>query len=419
MGQTTKIENAYNFISKHPEFTFQQLQQASGWTKQTAEKSLWKIGDMVEKQGQKYIVMPDFSKKVGIAEFKEAFSQTRLGKDKNKRYRNLVDKSKNAVLSAVQSYNNPMSTFRTENFIVLMTIGYTALFHAIFDKSGWKYLDKKSGNFYSLEKCFNAYRGKDGVAKKYDKNFLNALEKLLGYFKEIRNLIEHHISDIDEYAYGHCQSWLFCYEQILKTEFGDEFSLNTMLATAIQFSNDFKHVRKNLELDAFHREFYKTVPEDIRENPFFKLKIRILPYKDISDADLSQNAIFINDPVLIKKYAEMDKAIFVAEPRDMSPTEMAELVKPFVMEKYGKIAFTANHLSKIASYMGWVKNGRIINKCFMKDILVGKKCTVKRYKEGAEVEIQKTMAKNPEMFLKSFASRAVYETWNNKNIQKK
>ena len=418
MGLITKIENAYKFLSENDEFTFLQLKEASGWTYKTTEKNLWKIGDIVEKNGNKYTVMPDFKKRISLDKFKEAFSQTKLNKSAKKAYMIFIDKSKNAVLSAVQNYNNPVARFRTENFIVLMTIGYTALFHAIFEKYGWNYKDGKTGLFYSLEKCFGLYRSNQEVVKKYDKNFLNALERLLIYFKDIRDLVEHYISDIDDYTYGHFQSWLFCYERILRTEFCEELSINTMLATAIQFSNAFITVRKNLELENFHREFYKLIPKEIQENPFFKLKVRILPYKNINDADFSQNAIFINDPALVEKYAEMDKAIFVAEPMDMAPSDMVERVKPFILEKYGQITFSTSHLSKIAVHMGWVKNGKIVNKVFMKNIFVGKKSSVRRYKEGAEIEIQKEMNKNPKKFLKSFAPKSVYEAWNNKCLGK-
>ena len=134
MGKTNKIENAYKFISTHKSFNLPQLVEASGWTQKTAEKSLWKIGDLVHRTGKTYTTINNFEKNVSLEKFKEAFSQTRLNKQNGYKYQQFLDKSKNAVLSAVQNYNNPLTTFRTENFIILMTIGFTALFHAIFEK---------------------------------------------------------------------------------------------------------------------------------------------------------------------------------------------------------------------------------------------------------------------------------------------
>lgn len=416
MGKTTKIENAYKFIVKSQSFTIEELEHASGWTHKTAEKSLWKIGDMVEKSKQIYTPIPNFAKKIPLTKFKEAFSQTRLRKNQFLKIERLLEKSKNSVLSAVQMYNNPLTTFRTESFIVLMTIGYTSLFHAIFEKNRWAYLEN-NGYLYGLEKCFNVFMAKP-EAQKYESVFLKSLDALLKYFKGARDLIEHQLNEIDDYTYGHCQSWLFCYEHLLRTEFGLEHSLNTFLASAIQFSNSFVSPQKNTTLDDFHMKFYSTLSSDVKDSPFFKLKIRIIPCKNITDEDLRQNAIFVSDPKIAAKYAEMDKTIFVATPKNIPPTEMADMVKPMIIEKYGNIKFNACHLAKIAIYMKWVKNGQITNKTFMDYVKLGKHSNVRQYKEGAEREIETQMNKNPDAFLKSFAPKAFYENWKQAKKQK-
>lgn len=42
----------------------------------------------------------------------------------------LVKKSREAALAAVQIFNNPLITFKAESYIVLMTIAWTYLMHA-------------------------------------------------------------------------------------------------------------------------------------------------------------------------------------------------------------------------------------------------------------------------------------------------
>ena len=42
----------------------------------------------------------------------------------------LLLKSREAALNAVQSFNNPLTTFKAETFIVLMTIAWMYLLHA-------------------------------------------------------------------------------------------------------------------------------------------------------------------------------------------------------------------------------------------------------------------------------------------------
>ncbi|HAT8116058.1 TPA: DUF3644 domain-containing protein, partial [Legionella pneumophila] len=44
----------------------------------------------------------------------------------------LIKKSQEAALAAIQLYNNPLITFKSESFIVLMNIAWTYLLHAYF-----------------------------------------------------------------------------------------------------------------------------------------------------------------------------------------------------------------------------------------------------------------------------------------------
>ena len=44
----------------------------------------------------------------------------------------LLKKSREAVLAAVQIFNNPNITFKAESYVVLMTIGWTYFFHAYY-----------------------------------------------------------------------------------------------------------------------------------------------------------------------------------------------------------------------------------------------------------------------------------------------
>lgn len=411
MGQTTKIENAYNFISTHREFSRHELESASGWTPKTTEKNLWKIGDIVQREGKKYFPIDNFKNLVSLQTFKSKFSQTRLNKSYSSKQERLLQKSKQAVLSAVQMYNNPLTTFRTESFIVLMNIGFLSLFQSIFEKNKMNY-GSGSGKTLNLQESFKLFHLNLVTSSKYEPVFFGALDAQIKYFQRIRNLIEHHIdSTLDVYTYGHCQAFLFCYEHILKTEFGRENSLNTMLTCAVQFSDDYSHLVADKALDDFHIKFYKEITDEVKGSPYFKLKVRIIPYKNVSEANLQQNAIFVNDPKLITKYAEMDNVFFVSSPTNLTPTEMAELVRPMIVKYYGDIKFGANHLAKIANYLGWVKNKKVVNNAFMADVKIGKKSRIRQYKKGAENKIQKELKRNPKAFLKSFAPKSFYIEW--------
>jgi hypothetical protein len=57
-----------------------------------------------------------------------------------------LDKARESALLAVETYNRPGTRFRSGGYIVLMCIAWTALFYAIFFKSGVKPFYRKKTN---------------------------------------------------------------------------------------------------------------------------------------------------------------------------------------------------------------------------------------------------------------------------------
>lgn len=51
----------------------------------------------------------------------------------------LIKKSREAILAAVQIYNNPQITFKSETFITLSNIAWTYLLHAYYRGKGIEY----------------------------------------------------------------------------------------------------------------------------------------------------------------------------------------------------------------------------------------------------------------------------------------
>src|SRR4051812_18470615 len=56
----------------------------------------------------------------------------------------LIHKAREAMLSAVQIYNNPLISFKTESFIVLSLIAWTYLLHAFYrsESTDYRYFTK-------------------------------------------------------------------------------------------------------------------------------------------------------------------------------------------------------------------------------------------------------------------------------------
>ena len=158
----------------------------------------------------------------------------RRGKTKS-----ILEGSIDAALLAVEVYNKPRTTFRSQAYIVLMIIAWTRLFHAYFNKTiGNKYYHKKENGRYKLidgerkawelSTCINEYG-----------NLSEPVRVNLEFFINLRNKIEHRNvteREVDVLIFGECQSLLYNYENFLIQIFGEEYALNESLVFSLQFS---------------------------------------------------------------------------------------------------------------------------------------------------------------------------------------
>jgi hypothetical protein len=153
----------------------------------------------------------------------------------------LVLKSREIALAAVQIYNNPLTTFKTEAFIVLFIIAWTYIFHAYYRSKGIDY------RYYSIAKKRKKFvRNPDGSIRHWDlteciskpecpidTNTSNNLKFLIG----LRNQIEHRkASGLDSYLSARYQACALNFNHYLKELFGQRYSLDRNLALSLQFA---------------------------------------------------------------------------------------------------------------------------------------------------------------------------------------
>lgn len=153
----------------------------------------------------------------------------------------LLTKSREAALSAVQLFNNPLIHFKSETFIVLMVIGWTYLLHAYFRKRKIEYrycqqkgkrrvFDRtKSGayKYWELERCLN-----DDECP-IDKDTANNLRFLI----KLRHEIEHQMTmNLDSYLSGRYQACALNFNAYIKKLFGEEWGIDRHLMYALQFT---------------------------------------------------------------------------------------------------------------------------------------------------------------------------------------
>lgn len=154
-----------------------------------------------------------------------------------------LEKCRAAAIAAVDAYNRPGPQFRTAQYLILITIAWMGLLHAIFfhrRRRPW-YRKRAEGTGKAIR-----YVKVDGEPKHWDlaeclrQYFLDhnpPERKNLEFLIGLRNKIEHrHLPELDGTLYGECQAALMNLESLLASEFGEKHALTDQLAISLQFS---------------------------------------------------------------------------------------------------------------------------------------------------------------------------------------
>lgn len=154
----------------------------------------------------------------------------------------LLTKSREAALAAVQIFNSPLITFKSEIFVVLMNIAWTYLLHAHYRRQNIEYRyytqgqkrrvfgKTKSGahKHWELERCLNEPQSP------VDRDAANNLRFLIG----IRHEIEHQMtSRLDSTLSAKFQACCLNYNDYVKKLFGENEGIDKYLAFSLQFSS--------------------------------------------------------------------------------------------------------------------------------------------------------------------------------------
>ena len=240
-----------------------------------------------------------------------------------------------SAISAVEAYNRPGPRFRTAQYLVLMVMAWTALFHAMFYRKGrrpWYRLkagkavryEKVDGEpkHWDLSECLKQNFGGDNPPER--KN----LEFLLG----LRNKIEHrHLPELDASLYGECQAALLNLEETLVEEFGARYALEEQLAVSLQFSKMIPE-QKKAATRALAKGAAKSVVDYIER---FRGR---LPSTVLSSMKYSFSVFLI--PKVSNRLKASDASVEFVRVDEASPEELERLTKLNVLirEKHVPIA---------------------------------------------------------------------------------
>ena len=227
----------------------------------------------------------------------------------------LIRKSREAALAAVQVFNNPNITFKSEIFIVMMVIAWTYLMHAYYRGQGIEYRHRENGGMrkfirtargahkhWELEKCL------DAAACPLDQQVKLNLKFLIG----LRHEIEHQMTTrIDDLLSARFQACGLNYNDAIRSLFGEKYGIDQHLAFSIQFSalQDEQIEQLNARTDlpkniaTFIEGFDGTLSED-----------------EFNDSKYSYRVIFV--PKLVNKKGQADKVIEFISPDSEQAKEM-------------------------------------------------------------------------------------------------
>lgn len=233
------------------------------------------------------------------------------------KYKNLLEKSRDSALLAVEIYNKPRTAFRSSGFIVLMNIAWTALFHSIFERDGIDYFYREdNGRFkrtdgdkttFELSKCISTYFR--------DRTNTPVVDNLV-FINKLRDKIEHRFApELDPKIFGECQACLLNYEKLVVEEFGGKYCINENLSFSLQFSSSIhpqqrralntRQARDLKDLDTFINNYRENLAQDHLSSPEYSFRIYLFPKVGNHEGSSDAAVEFIRDTEIaseISKY---------------------------------------------------------------------------------------------------------------------
>ena len=253
----------------------------------------------------------------------------------------LVKKSREAALAAVQIFNNPNITFKSESFTVLIIISWTYLLHAYYEDKNIDYryykkpkkrkiFDKTKYGAYKhweLERCLS-----------YKKNPIDCETALnLKFLIGLRHEIEHQMtSRIDDTLSARYQACCLNYNSYICQFFGKQYGIEKHLSFSLQFTS-ISEEQKDLLSE------FKELPENIKS--YITGFDSSISDKVYSSPKYAYRILFV--PKTVNKRGQADKVIEFLRPDDPLATKVNteyQLIKETEKSKYlpGKIVQIMN-----------------------------------------------------------------------------
>lgn len=153
----------------------------------------------------------------------------------------LLAKSKEAALNAVQTFNNPLTTFKSETFIVHMVKAWMYLLHAYYRR---QHIDYRYSEMVNVRRRFHRTKGGafkywslEDCLKHADCPADKATKQNLFFLIGLRHEIEHQLClGLDEHLSARYFACCLNYEATITKLFGEKHTVAPFMRATLQFS---------------------------------------------------------------------------------------------------------------------------------------------------------------------------------------
>lgn len=357
MVNIDNFKHSYEFFNKmkaqDKTFKKDDLIHVTDWSKSTVQTYFSKKwASFLVKEGQNYTINDNFC--YSEAEYIRMMSQ--VNKYSSNPFKpelpveveGLVLKAKEAATLAIDIYNRPMTSFRSQGFIVMMIIAWTSLFHSIFENENIDYFYKENDGTYKtvdgdkkaweLSTCIDKYNGKISAA----------IKENIKFFISIRNKIEHRfIPALDLDLCGECQSMLINFETMITNIFGSYFALSTALSFPLQVvtSKPSWQTETSVKFQGEHYEELKeyitsyrnSIPFEIYSDLEFSYRVYLIPKVGNHIASSDTAIEFIKyDPTHPEEFENIKKEIALIKDRKIQVANQGKLKPKTICEEVSK-----------------------------------------------------------------------------------
>ncbi len=271
----------------------------------------------------------------------------------------LVLKSREAALLALDIYNRPATMFKSQGFIVMMIIAWTALFHAIFERQHKDYFyHKEDGSFEIIDGDKKAWELSTCITKYYGST-TSPVKENLKLFIGLRNKIEHrYVPAIDPDICGECQALLLNFDEMITNEFSTYYALKETLAVSLQTStlrtpNQIETIKKfqgkqYKELKEYLDAYRSELPDDIYNDSQFSFRVYLIPKIGNHEASSDIAVEFIKyDPENPDDFESLKRQIALIKEKKVQVANQGKLkpstISQMVSEKIQRNFNTYNH----------------------------------------------------------------------------